>query len=172
MARGIELSVNFLVGFVLAIVLFGFGVAFLYTIFGQAVDLGDVTKDEIDARVNELLCSAKEKICISGNRVPHEPGTLAVMGVFIYNVYDYQETFHIDVEAGTAIDLNKDDIPNDLILVTESTTLTIDANKQEYTGVGIQVPRNAEKGTYVFDVTIFPQTANDVDKRKIYVTVD
>ena len=166
--RGIELSVNFLVGFVLAIVLFGLGISLLYTIFHQSEDIYELTQNEIDNRVIELLCNAKQRVCVSGNRVAQERGELAIYGIYIYNIYDQVEDFDVFVEAGIAYDENKEDIENDLDLITRHEEKRINPNEQDYIGIGVFVPKDAVSGTYIFNVNVAPLNV----KRKIYVSVE
>jgi hypothetical protein len=171
--KGIELSVNFLVGFVLAIVLFGLGVSLLYTIFNQSTSLHEITQDQINSQITALLCSAKEKVCIAGNRVPHERDTLAIYGVYIYNIYDTQGNFTVRVEPGIAVDQNENFINNTLDLITRTESKRIPPNSQDDLGIGVFIPRNALAGTYVFDVYIIPTIQNaQMEKRKIYVNVE
>ncbi|MFW5747127.1 MAG: hypothetical protein ACOCWQ_06285 [Nanoarchaeota archaeon] len=171
-SRGIELSVNFLVGFVLAVTIFGMGIFLLYTIFGQAKDLHTLTQDEIDSQVSQMLCSAEEKVCISGNRLPRKPGSLAVFGIYIYNIKPQRETYTIHItDADRSINPSKEYIENELQVVSSTRQVTIDANEQENLGAGIQIPRGTKKGTYVFKAEISPDSGGQAETRLIYVLV-
>jgi hypothetical protein len=165
--RAIELAVNFLVGFVLAIVAFGLGVSLLYTIFNDANDLHGTTQGEINTKITELLCTAKQKICVSGNRVNQKRNELAIYGVFIYNIYDREEDFDIFISPGIAYNKEKEEVVNTLELITKHDQKKIAPNDQDHIGVGIFIPKSTESGTYTFNVRVVPGD----DKRKIYVNV-
>ena len=60
----VELSLNFLVVLIISIVLFGFGVIFIRNLFSQATDLRDLTLEELDDRIADLICEGTDRVCI------------------------------------------------------------------------------------------------------------
>ena len=58
-----ELSINFIVIFILAITIFMFAMIFLSQIFGQATHLKDITEEKLDSEIQSLACSGDQKVC-------------------------------------------------------------------------------------------------------------
>ena len=62
--RGIELSLNFLVVLIISIVIFGFGVKFIYNLSSQATDLQQLTIGDLDERIGNLACEGSDRVCV------------------------------------------------------------------------------------------------------------
>src|SRR3989338_5417528 len=89
--KGIELSMNFVVMLIIAIVIFGFGIRFIYTLSSNANDIKDISSKELDARVADLLCSTSQKICIGTDKKIIQKGKFDIFGIRILNVGDAQD---------------------------------------------------------------------------------
>ena len=83
----LQLSMNFIVTIIIAIVIFGFGVRFVYNILSGSETLKDLTLEQIDNQISELMCSSTEMICLEKDRIEVRPGKVAIIGVKILKNY-------------------------------------------------------------------------------------
>jgi len=69
MKKGFELSLNFLVTIIIAIVIFVFGIRFISDLVTQTTELESLTTDQLDKKIENLLCET-EKVCIGVTKKP------------------------------------------------------------------------------------------------------
>lgn len=180
--KGIELSLNFLVILIISLVIFGFGIYFIRQLSSQATDLADITMNELDQRIGDLICEGSSRVCIGIERQVIQKDKIGVFGVKILNLEDAQQ-FEVTVQPSNPIGYDSDNRPiqktgsfNGLSIVpslyTAGRAVTIDKNEDETIGIGIQVPKQAPPGTYIFNVDIKDGSGNTYSKtQKIYVDV-
>ena len=172
--KGIELSFNFIVMLLIAIVIFGFGVRFIYTLSSQAIDLKDMTSQELDDRVADLLCSNSQKICISTDKKIIQKGKFDVFGVKVLNVGDEQTLeLHITRPNPSAYTKQNTPIVNDVLEWSPDYRLmAFKQNEEHKFGIGIVVPPTALSGTYIFDVKVLKTNGDQyTSTQKMYVEV-
>jgi len=176
--KGIELSVNFLVVLIISIVIFGFGARFIYTLASEATGLSKLTLDELDKRIGELFCEGSDKVCLGIDRKVVRKGELGVFGLRLINVLDSQE-FTIVLTKSKAFDKEGTEITstdNKLIYFPkDARPIDLKRNEEGDIGFGIEVPKNAVSGTYIFDINIeapsLPAPQKYTNTLKIYVEV-
>ncbi len=161
--KAIELSINFLVTLIIALVIFAFGVRFVYQISSKAVELKDLTSEELDSRVNDLLCTSSMKVCIGDDTSTIPRGELGVYGVKVLNVEDSQ-AFRVVVDQPTPLGYRED---GNGILSSDSPSgqkiqfgpkrrdFTLSRNADQLIGIGVDVPKNTPTGTYILNVKVF-----------------
>lgn len=158
--QGVELSVNFLVMFILAIVIFFLGIGLLYVIFGEAQTVQGQTQDEIDDRLAMLRCPSQDVICVIGEREVHQKGRFVLYGLFLYNPYhDRQVTYTVTITPGVAVDGSHQTIEppphTDWVKMSPVDPIVVDARHQERVGVGIAIPqRGVSAGIYTYRVNV------------------
>jgi hypothetical protein len=163
----IELSMNFLVMMIIAITIFGFGVQFVYRISSQAVELKDITADELDSRVDDLLCSSSTKVCIGKDTQTIQRGEFKAYGVKILNVED-EKDFIIRISQPTPdVGFKKGGEPITTVQVSgkniefspmgDRDLPKIPRNGEQLVGVGVTIPDDAIAGTYILNVNIFKE---------------
>ncbi|MFH0875210.1 MAG: hypothetical protein V1859_04685 [archaeon] len=167
--KGIELTVNFLVMLVLAIVMFGFGLFFLAKVVGIGGDVGKGLPKIEDTMLDS--CLQKSTDCLSTKQFELPPGKTAVSGIGIKNIKGATYSFKVFVTLTKAIDEQGNEIP------PPSTTWHDETNKWAFTSsaeysiknkeiskvpVSIKVPYGRKDGTYVFDVQVCGKTADNV----------
>ena len=173
--KAFELSINFIVILIISIVIFGFGIKFVYDLMNQANEIKDITEKEINAQLENILCDSSERICIGTSTKEIRPNKVGVFTVGILNTGDESE-FYIDVKES-----DSDDIPQIgkkyWMLKNE---LTLDPNEQEKVGIAVQIPGGTKKGTYVLNVYVCKDESISCEKdstkrygttQKIYVVV-
>jgi len=178
----IELSVNFLVTFIITIVVFGLGIILAKQIFSGSEGLADKTFEDLDKQIGSLVCSGNEKVCLSAKQRTIERGAFGVFGLTIQNVFNEEKIFIITVTQGTYVNPGQEveDVDVEMGILPLERELTLAAKESDSMGIGIEVPENAPSGTYAFDVNVvFESDEHDVDvtnpayspTRKIYVKV-
>lgn len=180
--RGIELSINFLVTFILAIVLFGLGILFAKNLFGGSNELVDVTQEQLDDAIERMFCNQNELVCLNLNSLTLARGDSHVFGVMVLNALPAAD-FHVDVTTTRFIDKDGNPVPptgppaNPLDIFPDGLDFTLEKNKEERVGFRIAALPTNPKGKYIVDVLVKrkdPSSGNyenyDV-VHKIYITV-
>jgi|TARA_B100001971_G_C18099308_1_gene487914 hypothetical protein len=153
--KGIELSVNFLVIIIIAIVVFFFGARFIYNLASEATELGKLTLDELDTRIGDLICEGSEKVCLGINRKVIERGKLDIFELKMMNILKKQDFDIFVSKSGGFTGTGNPIAANNLLIFPESRNIpNLERNSEKNLGIGIEVPKDAVSGTYIFDVSI------------------
>lgn len=167
--KGIELSINFMVMFILAVLIFSMTLYFLFQWFGEAEDLGK----EIDKQTQEQILAALR----SGNQLVQIPfavtevqrGNRASFGIGVRNIASERE-FRIDTQfSGTATNPAGRPIPVDVSYITQNwlgnfatgTEFRLRKGEAQVMPLNIKAAVNSapgtstSKGDYIFDVCVF-----------------
>lgn len=148
--KGFELSINFIVILIISIVVFGFGIKFVYDLMHQADELSSMTWEEINAQLEGILCDSSERICIGTSTKEIIPNKVGFFTVGILNTYDERKNFYVDIgQANPYEENNLDEIKYRL-----NNELTLDPNEQDKIVIAVQVPGGTKKGTYVLNVYV------------------
>jgi len=155
MKKGIELSMNFLVTIIIALVIFGFGVRFIYTLAAQATDLESITTDELDNKIGQLLCDSTDRVCIGIDKKTIQKGKFDVFGIKVININQGSD-FEMLISPSGHVKNNGPITPVEpgKINIKYRQNFFIERNGEESLGVGVEVSRDAESGTYILDVNI------------------
>ena len=174
--KGFELSLNFLVTIIIALVILGFGVRFVYNLASQATQMSDITTEQLDKKIGELLCDSSEMVCIGVDKKTIQKGKYDVFGIKIVNIQDGRN-FMLSV---TPVGYTKNnepitDVGLDKIQVKYKDNFFIERNGQKEIGLGVEVAKNANSGTYILDAKVMV-TDNGAEVQyaglhKIYVLV-
>lgn len=177
--KAIELSINFLVMFILAVIVFSFGVRFIYQLYEEAEDIKRVTIDELDESIGNILCSSSQRVCIGQDKHVVPRGEFTIYAVNVINVFD-RDIFLVDIRPSDPIGYTRDgdpiyDVDNEnQIEVKYRQELVVEKFEKEGFGIGIQVPRSGVRsGTYIFDIILSRQSTGEqyTNVQKIYVEV-
>ncbi len=183
--KGLELSVNFLVILIIAIVVFGFGLAFVSKFFAGAKEMKAQLDSETQKRI-EYLLNTGEQLVMPVNTKTIQSGKNAVFGIGILNILGNKTTFMINLRCTLMLDKNDNAKPDSELtkyckgvemsrgwLFSDSVIETVENNEQKIIPILISVPQGTPSGKYVFTVTVTYGENNiqyDVP-RKIYVIV-
>ena len=172
--KAIELSLTFLVAVIIAVVIMVLGINFLYNLASKATQLGQTTTDQLDKRFAELSCSGNDKVCIGIIRETIPKGKTDAFGLKIINI-DATNEFKVEVNPSKAFDKQNNEIANNINFKYNTNQMTIEKNEEKSLGIGFEVPKNAESGTYVFDVGVKYKVNDEFmqydELQKIYVEV-
>lgn len=162
--KAIELSLNFIIIIIISITLFIFGVRFISQLSSQALELQKLTFDDLDARIANFACEGSDRVCIGADRKTIPRGKFDVFGIKILNVLDPStgqgQEFEVTITA-PLLNFVPKNTPS--LLTTPSVNLDIKPstrnvfikkNEEKEIGIGIEVPKTAESGTYIFNVQI------------------
>jgi len=154
--RGIELSVNFMVIIIIAIVVFFFGAKFIFNLVSEATEIQQLSNEQLDAKISDLLCSGSQKVCIGQDRQSAQRNGLAVFGMKIINADTAQRNFDIIVRKSAAFKNDKSPIVSiNLNPIPETRSITLKPNDGKTLGLGVSVDKaGVESGTYIFDVIV------------------
>lgn len=176
MKKGIELSLNFLVTVIIAIVIFGFGIKFIYNLASEATQMETLTAEQLDKRIGELLCDSSDRVCIGVEKKTIQKGKFDVFGVKIINIQDGRN-FEITVTISGYTKNNEPvkAIGLDKIKLKYRESFFIERNSEKDVGIGVEVAKDANSGTYILDVIV--KAINDgvaepyTGLQKLYVEV-
>ena len=175
--QGIELSVNMLVIIIISLVILGLGVKLLFNLMGGAVEtyeeLDQQTKDEL----NRLLDLGK-KVALPYNNKVLGSGETHDFGLGIRNIGD-TGTFSVVIECSKIIPKNpsEEDVLcgatfpiNDWFLFIGG-PYELKKNEHEEIKIGVNPPKDAEKGQYIFTVKVLKDSDQYGNKQKIDLTI-
>ena len=191
--RGIELSVNFLVVLIISIAVIGFGIKFVYNIVGETRKLEQVSGEQLDAKIEGLICADEDKVCIGKDIKKIRQGKSDVFGLKILNIGNADKTFNVYVQvpspncgvdkSNAAINGDiycKSDKPNAIKIIHGTAGGTAPAGSSIYSSfqrpvavpkkeertiaIAFEVPKTLQKsGTYIFNVRVRDSTAQPAD---------
>lgn len=182
--KAIQLSVNFIVMLIIAIVVFGFGVSFLGKFFEGAAEMQKQLDQDTQKRIESLL-STGELIAIPINSRTLEVGQNYMFGMGILNILNKDERFNIYIKCTTAIDKAGGNLAGGVEDYCERPTNPdrkwtfeddfnedIQNNEQKTMELLFSVPKGTKPGTYIFTVTVRDSTNKIYDvPRKLYIKV-
>lgn len=182
--KGIELSVNFLVTLILAIVVFGMGIYLSTIIFGGGASLAEKKFQDFDREVGELACYASDNVCVHIKSEMINRGNLKTLAVTVKNVLPKKQ-FRLVVQNLRMVDQageTKTTGFDKLLLygLEEGRIETLEKGEKKTLGIGVEVPKTAISGQYVLDITVYYADPDKVPAEwapyierpyKIYITV-
>ena len=172
--KGFELSLSFIVTFIIAITIFIFGIRFIYNIASETTELEKITTDQLDNKLADLACESNDRVCIGIIKKTIARGDFDVFGLKIINI-NPTTMFKVEVIPTSAFDKNNEEITNNIDFKYNDNVLEIETNEEKSLGIGFEVPKDAKSGTYIFDVIVRYNVDNEFkqydDLEKIYVEV-
>ena len=159
--KAMELSVNFLVIFILALVVFAFGLRLAYNLFNKGIETKATLDRQTSLEIEKLLDSG-DKIVIPFDEQTIRKGQFGVYGLGIRNVLDTtgeKDTFRISVEFSNAFSqdgkqvITAGSLPSVNSQSLQSTLVR--KNEVQKVPISIGVPKDAVSGRYVFNVKVF-----------------
>ncbi len=158
--KSMELSINFIVVMIISIVVFALGIFFVKQIYTYATKTTEDTAGQFDLQVQNLLCDARDIVCIPKDSVEFGKEKNPYYGVVITYVGSATEQeFVLKVSpkkyvSGTnsETDISTDGTKANWIKIS-SGTFTIKNNGVAKKKIAL-TPTSAQSGTYIFDVRV------------------
>jgi uncharacterized membrane protein len=167
-SKGMELSVNFLVVMIVALVVFMLSIGFIYNVYKKAVDQEETSLASLDRQVEFLRCGS-ESVCIGEKTKRMNRGEQEVFAVRILNTQTVDRNFRAYVS-------NPDNNPV-IFLPPETDDPDSDANSVREIKLGLsdsknfgfmaKVPDTATSGTYIYDIHVDTQCKSDENDESI-----
>jgi hypothetical protein len=172
--KGLELSINFIVMLIIALVVFGMGIKLFTMFFIEAEnikqDLDDQTKKELQAK----MMSSPDQVVIYPTSLTIQKGKANLVGVGILNIgggstyftlnSTYQNCYDRDGTPMTSVNCGSH------IGLIEERNITILLNTREVTSVPVRVDRQAASGKYSILITV-TQDETEIGKNLVYINV-
>lgn len=166
--KGIELSINFLVILIISIIIFSFGVAFVFNLWKNLPHPSDAPQ------IN--LCDGNnEKICVEKNNIQLNYNKPEIIKIQLDNVLDRNSDFEINLEKNGWFDKNKilhDEDYNITIMPMKETKRILSNEKGEFT-IAFIANQPVKSGTYVVDIKfIISDNKQYGNTQKVYLSVN
>jgi hypothetical protein len=173
--KAIELSINFIVMFILAIVMFGVGITFVTDIFLK----GEELRESIDAQTENQIMRVLDPntpVSMPINKLSLHRGEQEVIGIGVLNLRgsDTQEEFSFDVYCDGATDLSGTPICDDDsnpkciecdIWAFPPNSMWLKNNEKDVGSISIIIPKDAVSGIYIYNVEV------EVNGQEAYQTI-
>lgn len=152
--KGFQLSMNFIVSIILALVLFGLAVAFFGDIMKSTTDFSKWTMDDLDKRMSLISCG-QAMVCVGPSEKEVGIGKLGVFTVHLFNGFANDKilvkvTLTPKPDASSVLNILYGSDSGQ----QNSRETVLDAGEQADLGVGI-VPKKGvatKGGIYIIDV--------------------
>ena len=170
----IELSINTLVVIILALVILGMGITFLYKLIGNATDL----KTTLDARTQEellhLLVDEGKQVALPFRQATIERSKNHIFGIGINNIGD-KDQFHLEAKLLKVVK-DKEDVTDEVSgtqtwLLYPKEPFELSENEHHTQGIAVIVPRDALPAQYTFEIRVFSSTGQYGNVQNIIVDV-
>lgn len=99
-----QISINFLVRFILAMVLFGLGVIFMWNIYDASTGTSEGVQGEFDRRIATLNCKPTETVCVNSNKFEIGPGERVLVDLKLSNPQAVDLTYDLDIQIRNSED--------------------------------------------------------------------
>ncbi|MBW2995222.1 hypothetical protein KY312_02630 [Candidatus Woesearchaeota archaeon] len=179
--RGLELSINFIVVLVLAIVTLVMGIIIFNIIFRSGTELEREVSQRTKDQINRLLMTGDQKIAMPDFFKEIEAGDQHAFGLGIRNYRSTSQQFTIYVEFDMAVDKQNTDRTAEAVAnheiekwyFEETGPYAITQNELEVISVPIRVGNKAKNSwIYVFNVVVADQDNMQYGSlQKIYIKV-
>mgnify|MGYP003966465015 CR=1 FL=1 len=161
--KGIELSINFTIILILAIFMFGSGIIIIQKIFFQAEEMKKALSNQQRENLERIMREGTDKIQTAYIKKELHAGEHEVFGIGIRNDFENERKFYIEQNCDAFIINNEIQCDDDTIddcndydnlLINDDEHINIKPNDNVVNDIFINIPKNAAKGTYVFNVRV------------------
>ncbi len=160
--KGMELSINFIVMLIFAIVIFSFGIIFARSFFSQAQDrAGEITSQTKDT-IRNLILQQNSQVAIYPDTMTIQRGESVVVGVGIVNTGD-AASFKVIVDKNANCKLvdktgtvqNCGNENTGVYPFYDTSTVSVAKNDEIYIPIKFMVKKdNSPSGKYIFTVKV------------------
>jgi hypothetical protein len=152
----IELSLTFIIGLVLGIVVFSFGLIFAYKLFAGAGKLIETVPGGFEIAEKDCI-NRQQKVCVPETSKTVKSSQQANFGYIINNNYGENKRFKINVKFAKGILEDGTDAPSQDVTkwtLQDFRVKDIDNGKHYTGGIPFQVPAGTKSGTYAFNINV------------------
>lgn len=180
----IGLAINTIVVVVIAMVILASGIVLMRNMIGGAEDIKTQLDQQTETELERLLIDEGKKVALPLHTTILFAGESHVFGLGILNIGE-TDKFFITVTISKILDRNEDDVTSERSdyaeswLLYDSEETTIAENEHLSLPILVDVPNDAKKGTYIYNVEVFDMNFESPDPvlkydntKKFYVTVE
>jgi len=169
-----ELSINFIVIFILAMSMFAAGLSISRKIFFEADEMKQKLTEQQKSQLESILRQGGDKVKATYVKKTIEPGGNDVFGIGVRNDYGTERNFFVETNLDAAFEFDDSEIcdedtmnqcdldPNNnkydewFYLDTANTAGPVDiqSNDLYVQDIFVIIPKRAVKGTYIFNVAV------------------
>jgi hypothetical protein len=152
-----SLSIEFLVKFILAIILFALGVILIWSIYTNGKDMMRAPETEISNRIFALNCNSKQDICIGANTLHMKPGDKTLVDVKLFNNLDVDLNVNANLQrinSSNVEDVSPIVVQNLIIKNTEYQNIIIPAKGDNQFSFAIILNKQMPRGAYVIKINM------------------
>lgn len=172
MKKAQQLSINFLVKFILAVTLFGLGSVLIWNIFFSSTDTLEIVDEEFDKRIFALNCKPLETVCVGGTVVEIESGENLLFTVKVFNNHNNANSYDLGLDL---YDSNGDKVTNNAEAIFSPPFKEFDIPAKDSLEMDflLKTSKHLEEGEYAIRLVVNPDAVGmaDVPKR-LYLTVN
>jgi hypothetical protein len=164
--KGVEVSINFIVMFILAMIVFASGLAIMRQIVGDADEAKKRIEEQQREEMERYLCDGSDKVKLIYASMDMKKGENEFAGLCVRNDFDIDKKFYIKAWCDAAYSNTKElicsrDYANcgavcDTWIVYDQTPYTIYPNEiKKIQDISIIVPQSdVAKGRYIFNILV------------------
>jgi hypothetical protein len=164
--RGQSLQINFLVKFILSIVIFSLGIILVWKIYSDGTSTINIPQTEIDRRIQALNCQPTELICIGADTLKTGGGKNILVDVTLFNNYNDNKNYVMTLQlrnATTDQPLDGESVNIELLPVLYQMEIR-PKSKGEFSFI-IKTSKTTPKGFYVVRVGVQPSGGTMITRR-------
>ena len=156
--KAIELSINFIVILVIALVMFGMGLTLFRKFFVEADVIKQNLDDQTKKEIQQIMMSSAEQVIVYPSQLTIRRGKSDVLGVGVLNINENTTSFGITPywdgtscydNDGSQMSCNETDIK-----VPGTITRYIESNERVIIGLPLRVDSGAQKGKYAVQIQV------------------
>jgi len=173
MKKAQQLSINFLVKFILALVLFSLGLVLMWNIFHSSKDTLSISQQEFDKRIFALNCKPSETVCVGTNNLIISPGDNILIDIKVFNNNNDELYYDLDFSLMDETNNYVDDSDKALLLPNKYSDEAIGAKSSKDFDVMLKTSKHLPRGSYVVRILVSnnPSSTDDDVPKRIYVDV-
>ena len=178
--KAVELSINFVVMLIIAIVVFGMGIVLFTKFFQQAEDIKTNLDEQTRKELESKMMSSSEEVIVYPTSLTIRKGKADVIGVGILNIRG-NEVFTLESEYQACYDRDGELESNcgpsatpdqPLGLLQEPRTINVAMNKREIASVPIKVLSGSASAKYSVLITVrYDGETEPVSTNLVYINV-
>ena len=163
--KGFELTMSFLVSLILSLVIFSYGVYFIYELYNNTPEPPEL----------ELpICRDNDRVCLTKDTIDIGNEEIETTKLYLLNTKDNTETFKIEFIKNKWVD-NEQNIHDEefnVRILADQSDITLLTNERKELTIAFEENNNLEKGVYIVDLIIYQSDGTQYDRiHKIYLTV-
>lgn len=162
--KGIEVGINFFIGLIIALVVFGFAMSFAFKFFGKAREYQRELDQNTKAQIESLIINSGDRVVAYPTQVELHSGQSEIIGLGILNILGKTETFNIITNCtkliyadGTTANEEQTQEECSKIKIVHVKSVELKNNVNQITSITIK-NEGAARGTYIIDIKVIPST--------------